>query len=306
VNGLVENLSGLTPNADYYVADANTYSRGDIYDIIASPTYRYIQRDILVGRSLSSTSLILESDKLLDFTRYEPFGQIEKTLAGHYFSSGSLIFGYSNQEFTEYSISPAAVGFIKATGVETNSIRMTSDLYFNYGDDPNLMYSNRGIYFGGTGTASSEFFIWDGFDSTFYVSDGLSPYVDNDSNLGTATKAWKDIYAYKYYGKDVTISSFDLAEEYEVDDLGIGAGDVVKLKNSGANLVVEKTDTVYDDGAIGVISTDPGLYLKDWKEHKENGRPVALVGRVPVKVTDENGSINRGDYLTPSSTLVML
>ena len=302
VNGLVENLSGLTPNADYYVADANTYSRGDIYDIIASPTYRYIQRDILVGRSLSSTSLILESDKLLDFTRYEPFGQIEKTLAGHYFSSGSLIFGYSNQEFTEYSISPAAVGFIKATGVETNSIRMTSDLYFNYGDDPNLMYSNRGIYFGGTGTASSEFFIWDGFDSTFYVSDGLSPYVDNDSNLGTATKAWKDIYAYKYYGKDVTISSFDLAEEYEVDDLGIGAGDVVKLKNSGANLVVEKTDTVYDDGAIGVISTDPGLYLKDWKEHKENGRPVALVGRVPVKVTDENGSINRGDYLTPSST----
>jgi hypothetical protein len=51
--------------------------------------------------------------------------------------------------------------------------------------------------------------------------------------------------------------------------------------------------------AIGIISTAPGVRLGGTLE---NGVPVAFTGRVPVKVTDENGTIKRGDYITVSPT----
>ncbi len=107
-------------------------------------------------------------------------------------------------------------------------------------------------------------------------------------------------------GGQVSLSNFDLAEEYMVDDQTIGAGDVVRFKEDATGrLVVERAggeENAYDDKAIGVISTAPGLYLQDWESNSEHGRPLGLAGRVPVKVTDENGPIKRGDYLTASST----
>jgi hypothetical protein len=122
------------------------------------------------------------------------------------------------------------------------------------------------------------------------------------SDLGSIAKFFKNVYAANYSGKSINISNFDLAEEYEVEDSTIQAGEVVRFKKSSSSkLTVERTTRDYDDDAIGVVSTEPGLYLKDWQENKQNGRPVALAGRVPVKVTNENGEIKRGDYLTASS-----
>ena len=43
------------------------------------------------------------------------------------------------------------------------------------------------------------------------------------------------------------------------------------------------------------------MYLQDWSNNSTNTRPVALAGRVPVKISLENGDIHRGDYLTSSS-----
>lgn len=143
-------------------------------------------------------------------------------------------------------------------------------------------------------SVTTELATTDAFVAIYELSTG--------GDVGSSNRAFSNIYSHNYYGTNLSINNFDLAEEYEVDDMTIGAGDVVRLKPSGSKLVVERTDIAYDDGAIGVVSTDPGLYLRDWKENRENGRPVALVGRVPVKVTNENGPVNRGDYLTPSST----
>ncbi len=54
---------------------------------------------------------------------------------------------------------------------------------------------------------------------------------------------------------------------------------------------------------IGIISTAPGTLLNsNAKDTRERLFPVALCGRVPCKVTDENGPIRRGDLLTASST----
>jgi hypothetical protein len=97
---------------------------------------------------------------------------------------------------------------------------------------------------------------------------------------------------------------------------GEGVSDQVKtqLENLDEDLIMTRAGgdgRENDPDSIGVISTRPGLYLKQWETEgmteeqialrERHSRPVALVGRVPVKVTSEAGAIERGDYITASS-----
>ena len=94
----------------------------------------------------------------------------------------------------------------------------------------------------------------------------------------------------------------DLAEEYLVDDESISAGDVVSLTDE--KLYVEKA-SMTGKTVLGIVSTKPGITLKDWPNDisPENTRPIALSGRVPVKISNENGEIKVGDRLTLSKTI---
>lgn len=66
---------------------------------------------------------------------------------------------------------------------------------------------------------------------------------------------------------------------------------------------IERATKGYQNNIIGVISTAPAaVYGDEIFTPAENPRPVALVGRVPVKVTLENGPIKAGDFLTSSAT----
>lgn len=86
----------------------------------------------------------------------------------------------------------------------------------------------------------------------------------------------------------------DLAENIWTAE-GVGPGDLVVL-SGGEN--VELTSTPYDKRVAGVISTAPATVFGI-----ENGdQPLAISGRVPVKVTNENGAIVVSDLLTSSST----
>ncbi len=95
----------------------------------------------------------------------------------------------------------------------------------------------------------------------------------------------------------------DLAEIYfSADD--IEPGDVVRL--TGEENGIAPTETASDPRVIGIVSSEPGLLLGSQRElpEPEDGRvghPVALLGAVPCKVTDEGGPIRCGDLLTPSS-----
>jgi hypothetical protein len=91
----------------------------------------------------------------------------------------------------------------------------------------------------------------------------------------------------------------DLAENYAAD-IALEAGDVVSLALDSDHIVLAATPN--DTRVIGVISTVPGFLLNASRPHgEENVFPVALCGRVPCKVVDENGPITRGDLLTASS-----
>jgi hypothetical protein len=88
----------------------------------------------------------------------------------------------------------------------------------------------------------------------------------------------------------------DLAEIYSSRE-NLEPGDVVVISKDIDNNI-EKSKSPDSIGVAGVISTDPGLVINS----KQQGYQLALVGKVPVKVTNEGGSIIREDLLTTSST----
>jgi hypothetical protein len=83
----------------------------------------------------------------------------------------------------------------------------------------------------------------------------------------------------------------DLAENY-LSDSEYEAGTVVVF---GGDKEITTTQLFADTAVAGVISTNPAYLMNDALD----GQPVALRGRVPVKV---QGSVKKGDLLVTSNT----
>ncbi len=89
-------------------------------------------------------------------------------------------------------------------------------------------------------------------------------------------------------------------------------GDLVVLVNQSASMpTVRKSTRPYEALLVGAVSTNPGLVFDNGETHLAGDNSklitpektvVGLVGRVPVKVSLENGPIAVGDPLTSSST----
>jgi hypothetical protein len=88
----------------------------------------------------------------------------------------------------------------------------------------------------------------------------------------------------------------DLAENY-TSSQSLEPGDVVAI-DSATNHSVKRTTGQYQKDVLGVVSTAPGFVAGGYTE---DSHPIALVGRVPVKVSTENGPIKEGDFLTSAS-----
>ncbi len=97
----------------------------------------------------------------------------------------------------------------------------------------------------------------------------------------------------------------DLAEMYPVGS-GVMKGDVVMLDAGRAvgGVPALKKASSGKGRLFGVISSDPGMVI-GWKDMSKDNlsgyAPVALSGRVPVRVCSEGGHISVGDYLSLSS-----
>lgn len=170
--------------------------------------------------------------------------------------------------------------------------------------------------------------IWNGAtQSDLKVYNGA---ICADNN-GSA-KCQAALTAGTVYGDSSTFTASDVAENYPVADSSIEAGDIVAVASSisGANKERKDADKnklegMYKDeaeamkgmlagsvvkaakgnaaAAIGIISTKPGVLLGDITglNLESAFKPVALSGRVPLKVNAENGAIEPGDRVTVSS-----
>jgi len=131
------------------------------------------------------------------------------------------------------------------------------------------------------------------------VANGWLCVDDNDTCTGAST-------AGTIYATNGTVSGgADVAENYPTLDSSLEFGDVV-VADTGFPVYIKKsnsTETSSSDLVIGIVSTKPGVLLGHNQDFANaSSIPVALAGRVPVKVTNENGNIKLGDYVTVSKT----
>jgi hypothetical protein len=98
------------------------------------------------------------------------------------------------------------------------------------------------------------------------------------------------------------IGGSDLAEMY-LSNEKLEPGDVVAISSPVNNMLELANSSLTNTETLGIIATDPGIILglKPGDDHGGNEYPVSLAGRIPTKVSTENGPINPGDFITLSS-----
>jgi len=102
----------------------------------------------------------------------------------------------------------------------------------------------------------------------------------------------------------MVVGSADVAERINVSEW-VEAGDVVEIDPEHSGFF-RKATGLYSRRVAGIISTSPGVILGNdidsQSDQWDDNRPVlAIAGRVPVKVSIENGPIAVGDLLVSSS-----
>tara|TARA_B100000902_G_scaffold232722_1_gene220740 strand:- start:22480 stop:24549 length:2070 start_codon:yes stop_codon:yes gene_type:complete len=126
-----------------------------------------------------------------------------------------------------------------------------------------------------------------------YVDNSLQSGFVSDANntrdLGAAGNRWATIYATTFNGTATQAQYADMAEVYSAD-ADYEPGTVVKI---GGEKEITMTTEHADTEVFGVISTNPAYLMNSEAE----GLPVAMTGRVPVKVI---GKIKKGQRLVSS------
>jgi hypothetical protein len=91
-------------------------------------------------------------------------------------------------------------------------------------------------------------------------------------------------------GNQINANYADVAERFEADSI-YDAGTVVEL---GGSAEITKVSAELSDKVFGVISTRAAYLMNSQAGTDETHPPVAMTGRVPVKVV---GSVAKGDRL---------
>ncbi len=154
-----------------------------------------------------------------------------------------------------------------------------------------------GYFTGGNGLYASRFSIADTTSGIAYNTIGAPAAghtaggeIENASDLFIADDLEVDGESWFDGGHT------DLAEMVAYSGEG-EAGDVIVIDDQNDNSAKLATKP-YDKTVLGIISTKPSLIITGGIEE---GKLLAVAGRVPTKVTNINGTIHRGDLLTTSS-----
>lgn len=155
-----------------------------------------------------------------------------------------------------------------------------------------------------TGTVSvlnnTGLFVGTNSDLNLYVS-GTSTFISNQTangNMyfrvnvaGTPTNALTiNGSTGVVSGNQINANYADVAERFHADEV-LEAGTVVEL---GGSAEITKVGAELSDTVFGVISTRAAYLMNSAAGSDETHPPVAMTGRVPVKVI---GQINKGDRL---------
>ena len=132
------------------------------------------------------------------------------------------------------------------------------------------------------GNANSDTISFNGRSNT-----SINPASNNSYTLGESSLKWLSVHATTFSGTATTANYADLAELY-LSDFAYEAGTVVQI---GGEEEVTASTGESNHSILGVVSAYPAYLMNN---QLENGIPIALKGRVPVKV---GGTIKKGDRL---------
>ena len=120
------------------------------------------------------------------------------------------------------------------------------------------------------------------------VSNHILP--NGTVNIGATAAKFANIYATYFVGQAITASYADLAERFETD-APLLPGTVVELGG-----IKEITTAIQElsEAVFGVISTNAGFLMNGSAGNDVTHPPVAVNGRVPVRVI---GTVTKGDRL---------
>ena len=175
--------------------------------------------------------------------------------------------------------------------------------------------TSSGIYLGPTGSVTAPTYSFSGDTNTGFFhgsaadsigittggtqratanNSGLYPFASTTYDIGGLNHKWRSMHATNFYGQATTALYADLAERFEADEV-LEEGDVVMI---GGEKEITKTDRESTPEVFGVISTQPAYAMNSEGGTDETHPYVALVGKIPVKVT---GKVLKGQRLVASS-----
>jgi hypothetical protein len=240
-----------------------------------------IPNNSMTGAATVATSLAASPSNLVytDFLRATAASSTNSTLAVA--NNSGFTVGLSND--AKISVNSGTVIIENQTSPGSLSFRTrTSGGIQNVG----LLIDSTGNATVGNLTVSGTITVGGSGGST--LTGNVIPAANNTYNLGASGTVWANVYAVNVYGKASSAAYADLAERYEADAVYV-AGTVVSLGGDK-----EITVACIGDEVFGVISTDPAYLMNANAGNDETHPPVALVGRVPVRVI---GPVSKGDKL---------
>jgi len=127
-------------------------------------------------------------------------------------------------------------------------------------------------------------------DGTNTITGNITPDGNNTRNLGASGTRFATVYATTFDGTASSAEYADIAERFEADTK-YAPGTVVKL--GGVAEITQAIDELSED-VFGVISTKAAYLMNSKAGTDETHPPVAMQGRVPVRVI---GKIAKGQRL---------
>ena len=122
-------------------------------------------------------------------------------------------------------------------------------------------------------------------NSTGAASAIINAAGNGVGNIGSASSYFNTVYA-----TATTALYADVAERFEADEI-MDPGTVVEL---GGVKEITKSKLALSDSVFGVISTRPAFTMNGGAGDNDTHPPIAMTGRVPVKVI---GTVRKGDRL---------
>lgn len=206
-------------------------------------------------------------------------------------------------------VSGAVAGRINGSAGGTTGISGISILQSN-----NVLYVMSYKYTNEAEIYAYESYLDQSYNLTFRATPGLVGGVQNNvleegsifflaSSSAIANNKSSQNGAFVFSHTITTRNgAYDVAEDYPTRDDTLEPGDLISIDTNERGYV-RKTEGLNDSALIGIYSENPALRLSQNDGTLGNAKvlPVALAGRVPVKVSTENGKIKSGDFLTASS-----